>query len=303
MRSLRTTALSAVAAGALVASALAGADRARRRGALARPQRHQRDRAPPAAAEHRHRQRRQPRHRPTGLQGLARLGEGQARRGRLHDPGPVVLDLVGDVVQPRRRLAGRRPRARRDDRRAPRQRLGRARASTTTAPAPRRPRGRARLGRAAATPRATTCASRGGARRSRACSAPTSYMSHAADRRQGPHRPLHELRHGRLAQPRLLRLRRQRRRQRRPRHDDRLLHVEGHPLGVHRRAGPLRPRVVPQLRHRHDRHVLRRRGHQDLARRRRSGAARPARRSTPATTARATPSPTSTAPRWTATST
>ena len=72
----------------------------------------------------------------------------------------------------------------------------------------------------------------------------------AADGRQGPHRPLPELRHGRLAQPRLLRLRRQPGRQRRARRDDGLLHVEGHPLGVHRRAGPLRPRVVPQLRHR-----------------------------------------------------
>ena len=54
---------------------------------------------------------------------------------------------------------------------------------------------------------------------------------------------------------------------------DRLLHVEGHPLGVHRRAGPLRPRVLPQLRDRDHRDVLRRRGHRRPRPRRRSGAA------------------------------
>ena len=125
----------------------------------------------------------------------------------------------------------------------------------------------------------------------------------AVDGREGQDRALPELRHDRLAQPGLLRLRRQPRRQRCARRPHGLLHVEGRAVGVHRRAGSLRPRGLPQLRHPDRRAPSPARRAPRRRPRPPSGAARPVARTTPATTRPATPRPTSTRPRSTATST
>ena len=217
--------------------------------------RRQRAGPPEPAPVHRHRQRRQPRHRPARLQGLARLGEGQARRGGLHDqradasrrPPGTSYNLVADwpggdpdhVVMTGAHLDS-----------VP---AGPGINDNGTGSAGD-PRGRARLGGQRQHARATTCGSRWWGAEELGLLGSKHYMSHPADGGEGQDRALPELRHDRLAQPRLLRLRRQPGRQRRPRRPDVLLHVQGHPLGVHRRAGPLRPRGVPQLRDPDDRH-------------------------------------------------
>ena len=113
------------------------------------------------------------------------------------------------VVQPDRGVAARRRQQRRHGRRAPRQRDRRSRESTTTAPAARvcsRPPWR--MPRAARPPR-TVCASASGAPRSSACSGRSTTSTSLTAAERGEDQDVPELRHDRLAQPRLLRLRRQ----------------------------------------------------------------------------------------------
>ena len=132
-----------------------------------------------------------------------------ARRGRLHHRGAVVHLQRRDRLQPDRRLAGRRHQRHPDDRRAPRQRHRRA----------GHQRQRLRLGRRSSRsrspsrasgfqPDAGTCASAGGAPRSWGCAARRLYVNSLPRRRAGEDQRLPQLRHGRLAQPRLLPLRR-----------------------------------------------------------------------------------------------
>ena len=291
-----------MAAGALVASALAGASSPAVAARLARPERHQRDRPPPAAAEHRHRQRRQPRDRPAGLQGLARLGEGQARRRRLHHEVQSFSTSSGTSYNLVADWPGGDPEH---------VVMTGAHLDSVAAGPGINDNG---TGSAAVLEAALAWAGSGNTSRNHLRFAwwgaeeqgllgsnrymstlPTAdkdridlYMNFDMVGSPNPGYFVYDDNAGR---------------QLRPRRDDRLLHVEGHPLGVHRRAGSLRPRVVPQLRHRHDRHVLRRRDDQDVGAGAEVGRHGRAARSTPATTAPATRSPTSTAPRSTATST
>ena len=278
-------------------------DRLRRlpRGRRRRPRHLGRERPGPPhpAPVDRHRQRRQPRDRPARLRRLAQLRQGQADRRRLDDDGPELqhaararrttsspswpggdansvvmlgahLDSVGNGAGINDNGSGR---------------PGSSRPPWPTPRAARAPRNKVRVGFWGAEELGLLGSKH--------------YMSSLSDDGEGQDRALPQLRHDRLAQPRLLRLRRQPGRQRRPRRDDRLVHVQGHPVGVHRRPGAQRPRRLPVLRHR-DRpasSAVRRSARR--APRRRSGAARPTRPSTPATTPRATPPRTSTRPRST----
>ena len=254
-----------------------------------------------AVAVHRHRQRRQPRPRPPRLQGLHRLREGQAGRGRIHHHPAAVHLQRRHRLQPDRRLAGRRPEPGRHGRVAPGQRHRRAPASTTTAPVARQSwRPRSPSPARGSSPR-STCGSRWWGAEELGLVGSKYYVNNLPTAERVEDQRLPELRHDRLAEPGLLRLRR------RPDHREDL---QGLLRGHRRRDGdrdrgrrPLRPRVrsrtwasrsaacspAPTTSRRRPR--------------RRSGAARRARPSTAATTRPATPRPTSTTPRSTATRT
>jgi hypothetical protein len=113
-------------------------------GRRARHTRGERQDPPVPAAVHSHGQRRQPGARPGRLQGLARLREGQAGRGRVHHHDPAVHRLRPHRLQPDRRLAGRRRQPGRDGGLAPRQRLLGGRHQRQRLRLGRRPGGRPR---------------------------------------------------------------------------------------------------------------------------------------------------------------
>ena len=126
--------------------------------------------------------------------------------------------------------------------------------------------------------------------------------------RAGQDRAVPQLRHGRLAEPRLLHLRRRQLRRRRragrarpgrPRSRRRSSATSQRRRAVqgHRLQRPVRLRPVHRQRHPGGRAVHRRGGHQDGRRRQRSGAAPRASSTTRATTSPATRSPTTTTTR------
>ncbi|SCG07232.1 hypothetical protein GA0115255_122323 [Streptomyces sp. Ncost-T6T-2b] len=245
----------------------------------------QRQGPPLGALDDRREQRRQPRPRPSRLQGVRRLCEGQARRGRIHHHAPAVHLQRRHRLQPDSRLARRRPEQGPDGRGPPRLGLLRRRDQ----------RQRLRLGRRAGDrarrlPRRTPArqasavrlVGRGGAGPGRL----PVLRQQPAVRRAFQALRLSQLRHDRLAQRRLLRLRR------RPGHREDLQGLLRGSERPHRDRGrgrrPLRPRPVQERRQSPSGGSSPARATPSPPPRRRSGAERRARPSTAATTPPAT---------------